>query len=266
MLIDFPTHTVGMIIATMIAAAAAAGLTLSLGLRALPITKGAKRAWRWGIALLLGAWLVARLALAVNPPGSAALANQFAITFTSLGLGLAAGIVPLLISPAFRQAVRAIPETWLVGTHAVRLAGFLFLALLDMNLLPAEFALSAGYGDMAVGALSLGLVYLLLKRKPYARMLVAGWNGLGLLDFIGALTTGGLTIVPFAAQVAAAGVSLDYLNYVLIVPAFGVPLYALLHIYSLFQLATRRADETQPSLTEPAAAPEFAGERGMAQR
>jgi hypothetical protein len=71
----------------------------------------------------------------------------------------------LLISPTFRQLVRAIPETWLVGIHTIRVAGFLFLALMDMGLLPAEFALSASYGDMIVGLLALAMVYLLAKRK-----------------------------------------------------------------------------------------------------
>jgi hypothetical protein len=87
-----------------------------------------------------------------------------------------AGILPLLISPTFRQIVRAVPETWLVGIQAIRVAGFLFLALMDMKLLPAEFALPAGYGDVTVGLLALGMVYLLANRKPYARALAIGWK------------------------------------------------------------------------------------------
>jgi hypothetical protein len=175
-------------------------------------------------------------------------------------LGLLTGILPLLISPTFRQLVRAIPETWLVGVHAIRVAGFLFLALMDMNLLPAEFALSAGYGDMTVGLLAVGMVYLLAKRKSYARPLVIGWNILGLLDFVSALASGGIYIVPFSAQVAASGVSLLYLNYVLIVPSFGVPLYALLHVYPLFQMSSRRVGETKQDMEEPVQVPVFQGE------
>jgi hypothetical protein len=160
-------------------------------------------------------------------------------------LGLLAGILPLLLSPVFRQIIRAVPATWLVGIHAIRLAGFNFLALMDMKLLPAEFALPAGYGDMTVALLALGLVYLLVKRKPYARALAIGWNGLGLLDFVVALTTGFMIVGPFTAQVAASGVSPLYLNYVAIVPSFGVPLFTLLHIYSLFQLLSARVDKTK---------------------
>jgi TRAP-type C4-dicarboxylate transport system permease small subunit len=131
---------------------------------------------------------------------------------------------------------------------------------MDMGLLSAEFALSASYGDMIVGLLALAMVYLLAKRKTYARALVIGWNVLGLLDFVSALTAGGMYIVPFSAQIAASGVSLFYLNYVLIVPSFGVPLYALLHIYSLFQMSSTRVDETKQDIEEPVRAPVFQGE------
>jgi hypothetical protein len=261
MAIGFPTNTVVLIIATMIVSGAGSWFILSQGLRQLPVAQHVRRTWRWGVAILLITWLLTRLAFAVYPPGGAVLATQFLITFTSLGLGLLAGILSLLISPVFRQIIRAIPETWLVGIHSIRITGFLFLALMDMKLLPAEFALSAGYGDMTVGLLALGMVYLLAKRKPYARALVIGWNMLGLLDFVSALTTGGIYIVPFSAQLAASGVSLLYLNYVLIVPSFGVPLYALLHIYSLFQMSSRRVGETKQDVEEPVQSPVFQGEQ-----
>jgi hypothetical protein len=131
---------------------------------------------------------------------------------------------------------------------------------MDMQLLPGEFALPAGYGDMTVGLLALGMVYLLAQRKPYARVLAIGWNLLGLLDFVGALITGILYIGPFAAQLAASGISPLYVNYVLIVPSFGVPLYTLLHIYSLFQLVSARAGKTTPGLEAPPHTPVFASE------
>jgi hypothetical protein len=244
MTVEFPTNTVIAIIATMIASGTASWFIFSQGLRQLPIAQHSKQLWQWGVAMVLTIWLVARLALAANPTTGTVLASQFLITFSLLGLGLAAGILPLLMSPAFRQLIRAVPETWIVGVHIVRVAGFLFLALMDMNLLPAEFALSAGYGDITAGLLAIGMVYLLAKRKPYARALVIVWNLLGLLDFVSALATGGIYLVPFAGQVASSGISLLYLNFVLVVPSFGVPLYALLHLYSLFQMLSGRVNES----------------------
>jgi hypothetical protein len=248
MSIGFPTNTVVLIIAAMIGAGAGVWFSLSHGLRQV---SAAPQAWRWGVAIVLILWLLVRLILSVNPPGAAVLGAPFTNTF--LVLGMLAGILPLLLSPLFRQVIRAVPETWLVGIHAIRVAGFLFLALMDMRLLPAEFALPAGYGDITVGLLALGVVYLLAKRKPYARALAIGWNVLGLLDFISALATGIIYIGPFAAQLAASGISPLYLNYVFIVPSFGVPLFALLHIYSMFQLLSVSVGKTTVGMgQEPA--------------
>ncbi len=106
----------------------------------------------------------------------------------------------------------------MVAIHAVRIGGYLFLALADMKLLPAEFAVPAGYGDMVVALLALGIVYLLVRGKTYTRPLMI-------------------------AHLTASGVSLTYLNFVLIIPTFGVPLFAVLHIFSLYRLWSEHAQE-----------------------
>jgi len=50
-------------------------------------------------------------------------------------------------------------------------------------------------------------------------------------------------------------------NYVLIVPSFGVPLYTLLHIYSLFQIVSARVGKTTPGLEAPRHTPVFPSEQ-----
>ncbi|MEO7911528.1 MAG: hypothetical protein ABIV47_17935 [Roseiflexaceae bacterium] len=242
MTIGFPTNTVILIIAAMLAAGVGTWLSLSHGVRVVVIAAPARRAWIWGIALVLAIWLLARVALALTSPGGALLGLGISIAF--LVGGLLIGILPLLISPTFRQIVRAVPPSWLIGVHAIRIGGFLFLALLDMHLLPAAFALPAGYGDITVGLLALVLMYVYKQRAPYTHALVIAWNGLGLLDFAVALATGFSVVGTFAGQVAAAGVAPGYLNYVGIVPSFGVPLYILLHIYFLYQIGWAQAATT----------------------
>ncbi len=244
MSIGFPMNTVILIVAVTIGTGVGAWFIVSQALERLEGAPAIKRGWRWGVALILGLWLLIRLAFAVNPPGGAVLGREVNIGFIVVGLLI--GLLPLLLSPFFRQLIRAMPATWLVGLHTIRLEGFVFLALLDMKLLPAGFALPAGYGDMTVGLLALGLVYLLARQKPYARTLAIGWNLLGLLDLVSALTTGVLYIGPFAAQLAAAGISPLYLNYVFLIPDFVVPLLAALHFYSLFQLLSGNVGEVRP--------------------
>ena len=242
----FPTHTIVVIVAVMFATAGAAWFTLSRALARVPLRPHTRSLWRWAAAFVLGAWLLARLVLAIDPPGGSFLVF-FPYTAAFIAFGALVGLGALVVSPEFRQIVRAAPPTWLIGTHAIRLAGFLFLALLDMGRLPAQFALPAGYGDMTVGLLALATVAALASGKPYARSLAIGVNVLGLLDFVSALGTGLASIGPFAQQLQAAGVPALYLNYVLIVPAFGVPLYALMHVYSLFQLYSPRPTHTEVS-------------------
>src|SRR5262249_23002717 len=246
MSLGFPTNTIMAIVVAMIGTSAGVWLNLAAGLRRLAMAPRVEQRWRWGIAAILSTWLLIVLAVAWGAPGNTGVGAPDIARF--LTLGLLVGTLPLLISPAFRQLVRAIPAPGLIGVHAIRVLGILFLTLLDMRLLPAEFALPAGYGDIAVGLLALGLVYLLSKRNSYSRALAVGWNVLGLLDFVVALTTGLIYIGPFAAQVAASGVSVLYLNYVLLVPSFGVPVFALLHVYFLFQLLSARADEATQDL------------------
>jgi hypothetical protein len=52
-----------------------------------------------------------------------------------------------------------------------------------------------------------------------------------------------------------------YMNYVLIVRSFGVPLYTLLHIYSLFQFLSAREEKTTPGLEAPRHTPVFPSEQ-----
>ena len=164
MTLGFPTNTVAAIIAAMIGAGVGAWFSVAYGLRQLPFAPRILRRWRWGAAMVIFPWLLVVVATAVIAPGNTVVGAPYIIT--SLGLGLLAGMLPLLISPTFRQLIRAIPATWLIGIHTIRILGFLFLALMDMHLLPGAFALPAGYGDITVGLLALGLVYLFTTWKP----------------------------------------------------------------------------------------------------
>jgi hypothetical protein len=102
-----------------------------------------------------------------------------------------------------------------------------------MRLLPPQFALPAGYGDIVVGVTAPLALYALNTNKPFGRELAIAWNFLGMLDFAIALVTGTLFIGPYVRQLARAGHSFDYLDYVLMIPGFGVPLLMLTQMASL---------------------------------
>jgi hypothetical protein len=232
MTLAYPTQTLFVIILFMLASGVAFWLSLAQGLRS-PM----RPAWLTLVALVLVAWLGARVAIASNPLSL----SFFPISAAFFGLPIVLGLGALLLWPGFREVIRAIPQTWLIGAQAVRIGGFVFVALLDMGRLPPQFALPAGYGDMTVGVLAVVTVFALVHAAPCARAMVLAVNILGLLDFAVALATGSEWLGGFAADLAAAGVSPLYIDYVLIVPSFGVPLYILLHAFSLYQLLWRPA-------------------------
>jgi hypothetical protein len=139
---NFPTNIVVLITAAMIQTGLCAWFLLSATLSRLPLAPHIKRNWRWGAGFLLTAWLVIRLVMQVSPPGGRVLGANATVAFVVFGI--VAGTLPLWISPTFRQIIHATPATWIIGFHAGRFVGGLFLALLDMKLLPPQFARPAG--------------------------------------------------------------------------------------------------------------------------
>jgi hypothetical protein len=241
-----PVHTSAFIVALMVATGAGTWLVLTSGLGRTLMAPATARRWRWALGLGLTVWLGARLALASSPPGSELLATPYSfLSFAFLLVGLTIGLL-LLAAPSFRQIVRAAPLSWLVGLHAIRIGGFAWLALTDMHLLPAGFAVPTGYGDMAVGASALVVVLLLVRRHPRARAAVIAWSLLGIADFVVAVTTAFLAMPDFVDQMVTTGAPLSYLNYPFLIPSFGVPLFGLLHVYALVQVwsAETRSDWT----------------------
>ena len=246
--VTFPVHTNVFIIALMVMTGVGAWLLLSQGLDKTGVPGRSARRWRWALGTGLIAWFGGRLVLSPNPPAADVLATPYSfISFAFLLAGLTAGLALLAASPRFRQVIDGAPTRGLIGLHAVRIGGFVWLALLDMHLLPPAFGLSAGYGDIAVGASALIVVHLLTTNHPRARAFVIGWNVLGLVDFALAVTTAFASMAPFVEQMARSGASLSYLNYPFLIPSFGVPVFGLLHVFSLFQLrsAARRSPTAQ---------------------
>ena len=204
-----------------------------------------------GTGALLAAWLglAALLSSAqafAGPPGA----------FPTIALGvlgpIAAGALALAASRRVRERALAIPAASVVAIQSARLVGVVFLVLLGRGVLPAHFALPAGWGDAAVGATAPAVAWALHRRWRWAPRLAVAWNALGLLDLLvavgmGALSASGavrvLTSGPSASAMAELPLSL--------VPTFGVPAFVLLHVVSL--LGLRRAHAGAPTVHGPRA-------------
>ena len=141
--------------------------------------------------------------------------------------------------PTFRAYILSSDLSLAAAIQAWWAGGLVFLALYKYGLLPGAFAWPAGLGDIAIGVTAPWVALALVRRPGFAtsRVFVA-WNLLGILDLVVAVGTGGLHSALASAGEVTTGPMAD-LPLVLI-PAYLVPLFIMLHLAALFQ-ARRQA-------------------------
>ena len=174
--------------------------------------------------------------LAAAPPQSRTVPIVLGVWFLA-ALGLGSWLFATLPFPAPQLSIVALAviatvglRTWfesiswraLVGMHAVRLVGIVFLILGARGLLAPDFAARAGWGDIiaALGALAVASFGLRPKWIAYL------WNSFGALDLVVAVGT--------ATLVARSGAlpGMTPLNHIPLnlVPTFFVPLLLASHV------------------------------------
>jgi hypothetical protein len=111
-----------------------------------------------------------------------------------------------------------------------RLIGFTFVLLEARGVLPAVFALPAGYGDMFIGATA---TYVALQlATPAHRASFIFWQALGILDLVLAVSLG--TTARLISPQGPSMVAMTVLPLSL-VPTFLVPLFLIFHVISIAQ-------------------------------
>jgi hypothetical protein len=152
-------------------------------------------------------------------------------------------LLALWRSAAFRRVLAAVSLPTIHGLQVYRILGFMFLILLALGLVPAHFGLPAAWGDIAVGVLALPVAFALARGAQRARLLAAGWNVLGILDFVVAVGMGTGLLAPYLAPglgPRVPGVAAMAVFPMLLVPNFIVPISIMLHLLGLSRLLERR--------------------------
>ena len=140
----------------------------------------------------------------------------------------------ILSIPSLQEAFGRVPLHWVFMVQTFRVMGVGFLSLYVMKVLPGEFAIPTGVGDVFIGVSAPLLAYLYVRRASYARKLAIFWNYLGIADLAMAISLGILTYSkPF--QVIPTEIPNDpiALYPLVIIPVFAVPLSLFLHLFSL---------------------------------
>jgi len=156
---------------------------------------------------------------------------------------LLAVLVPLSIfflwyrsSQSFREFILSLSPQTLTIVQSWRIAGYVFLALYTYGILPGFLALPAGWGDIFIGATSIGVAAKLAN--PNHRKSFIIWQVLGITDLFVAISAG--AVARFVAPerftdvhgVTTAPMTVLPLS---LIPTFAVPLFLILHIICIVQ-------------------------------
>jgi hypothetical protein len=192
----------------------------------------------------LALWFVAVFAVGATgafttPPGTPPLPILVGAT-----LPLALFFAAYAGSRRFRELVLSADLRLLTALQAWRAGGLGFIALSTHGVLPGLFAWPAGLGDIAIGVTAPWMALALARDRAFAgTRAYAAWNRLGILDLVVAVSLGTASsgVLPaFAGNVTTAAMA--QLPLVLI-PAYFVPLFVMLHAVALLQ--ARRAEKAE---------------------
>lgn len=150
------------------------------------------------------------------------------------------GLVVLLLllywlSQSFRKWILSVNIKLLVVVHLTRFIGFYFLYLYSQDLLPYDFAVLGGWGDIIVASCALLVVLLAPLAGKSGWLIYFVWNLIGLIDI--------LFVVATAARLAA--VDPQSMSELLklplsLLPTFLVPIIIFTHIIIFIRLRVSR--------------------------
>lgn len=186
------------------------------------------------VAAVLSLWLVVAIALGVTglfhgvPTPVIGATNALLVTLSLLAIYF---IRPL------RSWVAAVPLRWLVAYHLVRFVGIAFLVFHARGLIPAEFAIVAGWGDIAVASSALLVAFGALPvTSPGRWWALLLWNVFGTLDILYVLRTGiGMGMADPEQMLWITAFPWN------VIPTFIVPLVIVTHVLIFVRLAKLRS-------------------------
>ena len=148
----------------------------------------------WLTVVFLVGWLIIVWVLAVRGVfaslSSGAAIAQLAFVPLVILILLGAALFAATRSAVLTAALDAAPLSWLVGIQVYRVLGLVFLLAWSRGFQPGYFALPAGIGDALVGVLAIPLALGLRSDTPFVRRLALGWNILGIVDLVNAVSMG----------------------------------------------------------------------------
>jgi hypothetical protein len=179
-------------------------------------------------------WLIAACATGVNGRVAALPPPLPQLLIATLTAGL---IVAGAANHGFNEWLAQVNLRAVVAFHLTRFVGFAFLALYARGELPEEFALPAGWGDIAVATLALCIVVFIPRPGTRPGVLLL-WNALGFADILNVVFTAARLAIADRASMSA------LMTFPMsLVPTFLVPLIIASHMLVFWRLRRLAAAE-----------------------
>jgi hypothetical protein len=155
-----------------------------------------------------------------------------------IGIAVAiAALTPILVfavwfatSERFRQFTLSLDPQILTLAQTWRIIGFTFVLLEARAVLPAIFALPAGYGDMAIGTTATLVAWKMAT--PAHRNSFILWQLLGITDLVTAVSLGTTARLLSPHSTSMAAMTVLPLS---LIPTFLVPLFFIFHVICIAQ-------------------------------
>ncbi len=210
---------------------------LAFSARRSSLDTAAQRRFHIASGLSLVGWLGLAFLLGKSGIFQATPSKEFPALATALALLTTIGMWLLYRSSTLKAVVAVIPLPWLVGVQLYRVVGLIFLALYGLGLMPGEFAIPAGWGDLAVGLAAPVIGYMLYKGYRGSCLAALSWNVVGILDLVVAVATGFLSSPGPFQTMALENPNVPISAFpVVLIPLYAVPMSILLHLAALSRL------------------------------
>ena len=160
-----------------------------------------------------------------------------AITFTLL--------IALALRRDYRERALGVGVRGLIALHLTRFVGIYFLWLYNHGLLPRDFAVPAGWGDIVVAVLAVIVLVAFRPDTKSGRTAILIWNVVGLVDILMVLATGAR--MARADPMLQAGFTALPLS---LLPTFLVPLIIVTHVLIFVWWARQPQNPLRPTTND----------------
>jgi hypothetical protein len=184
--------------------------------------------------LFVAAWMAAAFPIALGPwflePWNSPLG--FRIAPLLVGAQVVTAGAALWLLGGWREAVARMPAEPMILAHLLRVPyGSILILMARDGLLPFEFAVPAGAGDILSGGLAPLAARGLRSGRPW---LASAWNLLAFLDFVNVIRLARVYVPGFAESGRVP-------VWIGLLPSFAVPALVILHVYLAWKLLRAEA-------------------------